>query len=180
MNAATVALYLGKRFNRDVATLARLAHGMMMRDVGMLDVPSELIEHGGPLDEEAWQAVRNHPVQAYDSLKTLGWMDEMSRLLVLQHHERHDGSGYPHGLGGLHRVSRMRMENLDQDVTLLVSDIAAMSDVFNALTVDRPYRHPHPPNKVRSMLREMAGTTLNEEIVEELLANWRPPRETSE
>ena len=177
INAAAVAVHLGNLFNCEDATLTRLAHAMLLRDVGMLSLDPDLIASPGPLSPEDWQEVHKHPIIAYKTLSQLDWLDETARLVVLQHHERHDGSGYPYGLSGLHTIERSRGESLDKDLTLLASEIAAVSDVFNALTVDRPHRPSRPPSMVRNILSGMAGITLNDEIVGALLEHWEPPIE---
>lgn len=177
INAAAVAVHLGNRFGCDDATLARLAHGMLLRDVGMLSLDPEIIGNSGPLSAEARDEVRKHPMVAYRTLSQLDWLDETARLVILQHHERHDGSGYPHGLNGLHTIERTPSELLDKALTLLVSEIAAVADVFNALTVDRPHRTSRPPSMVRNILSGMAGVTLNAEVVGTLLDHWQPPIE---
>ncbi|MEE9278074.1 MAG: hypothetical protein V3V06_06645 [Dehalococcoidia bacterium] len=102
----------------------------------------------------------------------------MARLVILQHHERLDGSGYPYGLTGLNTVQRSRREQWDEDITLAVSDIAAAADVFNALTRDRPDRSSYPPEEIGQMLHTMMGVSLNQEVVSALLDRWHPPVES--
>ena len=177
VHAAAVAVYVGVQFAFDDSTLARLAHGMLLRDIGMLILPEEVRETPGALSPEAWEAIRQHPVLAYETLCTVGWMDEAARLVVLQHHERQNGRGYPYGLAGLHRVERSRRDRLDRDLTLHVSDVAAVADIFNAMTADRPHRPSRACTEVREALTTMAGDALNEEVVRSLLASWEPPSE---
>lgn len=177
VNAAAVAVYLGSRFALDESTLERLAYGVLLRDVAMLALPPELVDTPGELSADAQAVMREHPKHAYEALSALQWMDETARLVVLQHHERHNGSGYPYGIKGLHNIKRTLHEALDEDLTLLASEIAAVADVFNALTVDRAHRPCRPPSLVRHMLQTMMGVTLNREIVTVLLERWRPPSE---
>lgn len=176
IDAAAVAVALGIDFGLDQARLLRLAQGMILRDVGMRMLPPEL-HNAETLTDAQRRQVRQHPQRAYDILRALEWGEETSRLIVLQHHERHDGSGYPHGLSGLHSVQRSRSQHLDASLTLLVSDVAAVADVFSALVVHRPHRPPHPSAKVLQILRDMAGTQLNSGIVEALVERWDPPQE---
>jgi HD-GYP domain-containing protein (c-di-GMP phosphodiesterase class II) len=93
------------------------------------------------------------------------------RLVVLQHHERRDGSGYHFGLSGTPRGG-------DQQCLTHVADIAAaVVDVFTALIVDRPHRSVLSVMEVRRILTELASGTLHPEIVNEILSRWRPPTE---
>ena len=177
INAGAVAVYLGKQAQVDEASLHRLAWGMLLRDVAQLALSAEVLDHPGALSDEQWQLVRGHPTKAYDLLRTLDWGEETGRLVVLQHHERADGSGYPYALMGLHTVQRSRREALDARITCSISDVAAVTDVFNALTVDRPYRPARPVAQVTALLREAAAVSLNNEVVELLLSRWQPPHE---
>ena len=175
--AASVAIALGSAFDLDDATMRRLAHGMLLRDVGMLALPADLLDGDDPLTPADRLRMHEHPVRAYHLLRGLDWGDETARLVVRQHHERHDGSGYPDGLSGLHSLTRTRRELLDDNLMLLVSDIAAVADVFAALLVDRPHRPPRRIAVVQQMLEAMAGHTLNAAVVQVLRERWRPIRE---
>ena len=177
INAGTAAVYLGKEAQMDDASLHRLAWGILLRDVAQLLLSPDVLEHPGGLSNEQWQLVREHPAKAYDLLRSLDWGEETGRLVVLQHHERADGSGYPFALTGLHTVQRSRRDALDAHLTCSISDVAAVADIFNALTVDRPYRSARPAAEVTAILREAAGVSLNHEVVELLLSRGQPPHE---
>ena len=174
IDAAITALVIGNACRLDSPTLRRLAHGMILRDIGMLALPVDLREADGPLSPEQTTLIREHPERAYQLLRHLDWGDETARLIVRQHHERHDGSGYPDGLAGVGSVRRTRSERLDTSITLLVSDIAAVADVFNALLADRNHRAPRSPGVVTQMLHAMAGNKLSATVVETLLQHWTP------
>lgn len=135
---------------------------------------ASLFDRDGRLLVQAGLALR-----AYDLLGQLDRGDETARLIVRQHHERHDGSGYPDGLSGLHSVQRTRSEQLDRSLILLVSDIAAVADVFNALMVHRSHRPPRAPDLIKQMLTTMAGNKLSAAVVDALMERWVPPLELS-
>ena len=177
VGAAAIAVALARTFKLEQVALERLAAGMLLRDVAMLALPEAIRRAPGDLPDDAWEQVRSHPLRTYHTLVALDWLDESARLVVLQHHERHDGSGYPAGLRGLPGVERSRRALLDRKVILPIADFAAVADVLTALCTDRPYRESRPPDEVRALLQDMAGAHLNGAIVGAFLEHWRPPEE---
>ena len=177
VGAAAVAVALAKTFGMEQASLERLAAGVLLRDVAMLALPEAIRQAPGDLPDTAWEQVRAHLLRAYHTLVALDWLDGTARLVVLQHHERHDRSGYPTGLRGLPGVERSRRALLDPNVILPVADFAAVADVLTALCTDRPHRESRAPDEVRAILRDMADTHLNGDIVDAFLERWQPPEE---
>jgi len=100
--------------------LASLVH-----DIGKINVPTEILSKPGKLTEPEFQLIRTHSEAGYDILKKINFPWPISRI-VLQHHERMDGSGYPNGLSG-------------QEI-LLEARIIAVADVIEAMATHRPYR----------------------------------------
>jgi len=96
--------------------------------------------------------------------------DVLANHVAYQHHERQDGLGYPRGLHGTHRVIRNGLEKHERGRILLDAEICAVADVYDALGADRPYRPALPPDQIIRMLRGLAGTHLNREIVAYLLS----------
>jgi HD-GYP domain-containing protein (c-di-GMP phosphodiesterase class II) len=89
--------------------------------------------------------------------------------VAYQHHERQDGTGYPRGLAGSNLIARTLAERMNPKRMLLIAEIAAVGDVYSALTSDRPYRPAMPLDKVSQIVREMAGPHLNKDVVTLLL-----------
>ena len=100
--------------------LASLVH-----DIGKINVPAEILSKPGKLSEPEFELIRTHSEAGYDILKKINFPWPISRI-VLQHHERMDGSGYPNGLSG-------------QEI-LLEARIIAVADVIEAMATHRPYR----------------------------------------
>lgn len=104
-----------------------LLHAAPMHDVGKIGIPDAVLLKPGPLDDEEWQIMRQHPVIGAEILgEHEGGMLQMARSIALAHHEQWDGSGYPAGLRGT-------------DIPL-AARIVAIADVFDALTSVRPYK----------------------------------------
>ena len=110
---------------RDENYLTSLGRGGLMHDVGKTLVPARILNKPGRLNEEEFAAIRHHPSHGEMILRKLQWRDPVVRDVVLSHHERVDGSGYPRGLRG--------------EAVSLAARIAALADAFDAMTTDRSY-----------------------------------------
>jgi len=104
--------------------------GLLM-DVGMGHVPQETWDKGAPLTPEEWQVIKSHTTLAHEFLTLGGEMPETVLDVCLHHHERMDGSGYPHGLVG-------------EEISLF-SRMAAICDTYDAMTSDRVHRQGQDP-----------------------------------
>jgi HD-GYP domain-containing protein (c-di-GMP phosphodiesterase class II) len=126
---AALASRIGIHMSLDPDTLRGLSQGALLHDIGKIGVPDAILNKPGELTEEEWDWIRAHPV--------VGW-EMASRApslrgalgVIRHHHERWDGSGYPEGRGG-------------KEIPL-AARIAAVADVWDALTSDRAYRPAWP------------------------------------
>jgi putative nucleotidyltransferase with HDIG domain len=143
--AARVAFLLG--LSSDEVELVRLAGSL--HDLGKLAVPEEILRKPGPLSEGEQHVLRRHPQIGYRMLRSLGV--EPISTWVLHHHERWDGRGYPHGLGG--------------DEIPLGSRILFVADAYDAMTSDRVYRAHVAHDEAIAELERCAGTQFDPEIV---------------
>ena len=142
--------------------------GAAFRDIGKVHVPDYILQKPGPLTAAERALVHEHPLagerillEAAANAKTTGnEVQSLAAAAVRSHHERLDGSGYPDGLAGA-------------DVPT-VARIVAIADVYAALTADRPYRAALPVSRANQVLREMAGSALDPELVALFLARDIP------
>jgi putative two-component system response regulator len=112
-----------------------------MHDMGKIGVPDGILKKPGPLTAEEWVTMRTHTTIGGDILgKGAGPVFQLATVIAQSHHERWDGSGYPHGLRG--------------DAIPEAARIVAVADVFDALSMKRPYKDPWPVERVISNLRE--------------------------
>ncbi len=122
----------------------------LLHDIGKITVPTEILSKPGKLSDLEMAMIRDHPKVAYDILKSIDFDWPIARIIV-QHHERLDGSGYPYGLSG-------------KDI-LLEARILAVADVVEAMSSSRPYR---PALGVEKALAELArgdGTLYDSDVV---------------
>lgn len=142
------AMNLGRQ-ERNVAHLAGLVH-----DIGKIGVRDEVLNCEGSLDEGGWALIEAH---CENGRRVLASMDEFRALaeVVLHHHERYDGQGYPHGLAG-------------EDIPL-ISRIICVADSYSAMVSDRPYRKALTPDAAMAELRDKKGTQFDPQVVDVFL-----------
>lgn len=118
---ARLALQLGL----GAAEVATIRRGALIHDIGKISIPDAILNKAGPLDDEERRIMQMHPLAGYEMLFGIPSLkDELS--IVLAHHERWDGAGYPFGLAG--------------EAIPLSARLFTLSDTFDAVTSDRPYR----------------------------------------
>ena len=119
----------------DAASSTRLELAAPMHDTGKLGVPQAILRKPGLLNEAEWEVMRTHPQIGYDILsKSEAPVFQLAAEVALRHHEKWDGSGYPGGLRGQEIPKSAR--------------IVALADVFDALSMRRPYKEPWPMEKI--------------------------------
>jgi HD-GYP domain-containing protein (c-di-GMP phosphodiesterase class II) len=106
-------------------TLQSVRLGSILHDVGKIGVSDAILLKQGPLDEEEWVAMKQHPVIGEQMIRNVDFLAP-ARVVVRHHHERWDGMGYPDGLR--------------EDGIPLAARIVAVCDAYDAMTSDRPYR----------------------------------------
>jgi HD-GYP domain-containing protein (c-di-GMP phosphodiesterase class II) len=139
-----------------------LEQGAFLHDVGKIGISDTILLKPGPLTEDEWVEMRRHPVLGYQLLSAVPFLKEAS-VLVLNHHERFDGSGYPAGLTG--------------EAIPLPARIFAVVDAYDALTSDRPYREARPQEEAVAELRRGAGTYFDPRVVEAFVEMLAEPLE---
>jgi len=135
-------------------SLRTLAAGGLLHDIGKLAVPDSILKKPAALTDEEYACIRRHPEFGYELLGELGGFSPGVRRLVLGHHERTDGSGYPRGLQGVEIEVETR--------------ILSVCDVYDALISTRVYREGWSPDRALLLLHKGAGTEFDRRCVEAL------------
>jgi HD-GYP domain-containing protein (c-di-GMP phosphodiesterase class II) len=140
-----------RRFTRMHERLTQLGLGLMLHDIGKLAVPTEILNKPGKLDREEWAIMKSHVRLGVELLAGGEWTP-LVKAIVLRHHERWDGSGYPDGKLGeeIHEMAR----------------IAAIADVYDAVTSQRPYAPARPACEGVRAIIDGAGTLFDRSMVE--------------
>jgi putative nucleotidyltransferase with HDIG domain len=150
-----ISLAVAEKLGMETTRMHGLRMAALAHDVGKIDVPIELLSKPGRLTKAEFELIKQHPEAGYQILKSVDFEHPVAEM-VLQHHERMDGSGYPRGLRG--------------DEILLEARIMAVADVFEAIMSFRPYRAALGVDKARQEIAANKGKSFDGEVVEALFA----------
>jgi len=145
-----LAMMLGRDLGIEETRLARLEVGGYLHDIGKIGIRDAVLLKPGRLTPEERTIIEDHPKIGIDILRAVDLPEEVVRF-VQDHHERLDGSGYPRGLR-------------DDEVSIQAR-IAAVADMYDAVTSDRPYRSPMTPGEAVDLLRSESGRFLDPRVV---------------
>ena len=159
---AMLACAVGEELKLPPATLRHLAIGGLLHDMGKLRVPEEILCKPGALDPEEFEAIKRHPQDGARLLADLGGFAPEVLDLVLDHHERLDGGGYPRGLKG--------------DCLGPATRVLTVCDVYDALVSDRVYRPAWSRERALGLLHEESGTAFDADVRGRARARARPHR----
>jgi HD-GYP domain-containing protein (c-di-GMP phosphodiesterase class II) len=139
-----------------------LGVGFFLHDVGKVEIDPSIITKPGRLTAEEMKEMRRHPSLGYKLLHESRQLTEESKIIVLQHHERVDGTGYPKGLRGpeIHIYGR----------------ICSIADVYDALTSDRPYRQKLPPFEALKIMQAEMINHFQTDLFREFVMMFRANR----
>ncbi|MEG1635940.1 MAG: diguanylate cyclase [Cellulosilyticaceae bacterium] len=133
----------------------QLIYSAYMHDIGKINIPEDILNKGEELTREEYEIVKKHPRQGVEIIQTINPLSEMSAI-VMSHHERYDGKGYPEGLRGEEIPRLARVLNV--------------IDSFDAMTSNRSYNKKKNYKEAFQELRQESGTQFDPEIVEQFIA----------
>ncbi len=133
VNVGILAVSIGIKLNLSRDNLIYLGTAGLLHDIGKKFVPVEILDKPGRLSDEEYEVVQKHPEIGFEILAESMELNSVTKVGVLQHHERFDGSGYPGGLKG--------------DEITIFGRILAVADTYDAMTSDRAYRNAFSPSE---------------------------------
>lgn len=145
---------LAKLMGVDGALLEATRLGALLHDVGKIGVPDAILRKPGPLTPQEWEKMRRHSALGWQILSGVGFLQEAAKV-VLHHHERYDGTGYPAGL---------RREQIHPGARIF-----AVADALDAITSDRPYRRARSLEVAKEEIVRNRGTQFDPDVVDALL-----------
>jgi HD-GYP domain-containing protein (c-di-GMP phosphodiesterase class II) len=157
VNVGVLAVSLAKALfqNSRVHDLHELGAGFFLHDLGKVYVDINIINKPGKLTDSEMNQMKKHPSHGYKIMRDTGQLTDECGKIILQHHERYDGTGYPQGLIGkeIHIYGR----------------ICSIADVFDALTTERPYRKKLDPFQALLLMRNEMVHHFQKEIFEQFV-----------
>jgi HD-GYP domain-containing protein (c-di-GMP phosphodiesterase class II) len=160
----TNAVAVAERLGLGEDEIAAIKLGALFHDIGTIGVPESVLRKPGTLDEREWIEVKAHATIGANLLSNVPMLERV-RPIVLSHHERYDGSGYPAGLR--------------EDQIPLAAQIIAVADAYQAMTAERPYRGAMSGKAALKELRANAGTQFNPVVVEAFIATVEGDRRSA-
>ena len=137
-------------------SMQELGAGCFLHDLGKCEVANSIFDKKGSLTVEEWRQMHLHPAFGYEMLQQAKQLSKESKVIVLQHHERADGKGYPLGLKGdeIHYFARL----------------CSIVDVYEALTSQRPYKKSLPAFEALKIMKEEMVTHNNQDLFRALVS----------
>lgn len=155
VDVAVLSMMIGQELGYDYKTVKHLGLGGLLHDIGKAHVDGQVLTKDAALTPDEWLEMKKHPLYGYNAIRDVLSIHGYVKQIVLQHHERLDGSGYPYGLSG--------------DEINLLTRIVAVSDIFNALGSNRSYRQAMSPDKIIDILYSEAIYKLDKNVIQTLL-----------
>ncbi|KUO74711.1 MAG: hypothetical protein APF81_17925 [Desulfosporosinus sp. BRH_c37] len=151
VNVAILSIVTGMAIGCDYSKLKNIGIGAMLHDIGKASIPLNILNKAGKLTPLEFALIQKHPEIGFRKSKLNLDIEPTARSIILQHHEKLDGTGYPGG-----RTS---------DTIHQFAKIVAIADIYDALTSERPYRKRWPIKESLDFLQQIAGNYIDPEIL---------------
>jgi len=153
--AYSVALANQLGFHNGMLNALRL--GSILHDIGKIYIRESILRKPGPLKDEEWVEMRQHPVVGADLIRNIPFLAPAIPI-IRHHHERWDGSGYPDGL-------------LEEEIPFLAR-VVAIADSLDAMLIARVYSRPYSPEEARAEINRLSGIYYDPHIVQAFELSW--------
>jgi HD-GYP domain-containing protein (c-di-GMP phosphodiesterase class II) len=155
LRLARLALAVGEELGFSGEELTHLERAAMLHDMTTLELPKAIVGKDGPLTDDEWQEIQRHPELGHHMVRNVPFLQEAGEI-ILCHHERYDGGGYPRGLEG--------------EEIPLGARIFAVAEAYDAMTSDKPYRRAASHASAVKEIEDSAGSQFDRKVVEAFLA----------
>lgn len=154
VNVAIISAMIGRLLKIPKEELSLLTLGGLLHDLGKIKISSEILNKNGRLNDEEFTAIKHHPEEGARRIREMANMlpkPEVLARVAEEHHERLDGSGYPH--------------NKRSEAIHSFSKIVAIADVYDALTSERSYKRPYTPSVTRNIMVNLSKGHFDEGLI---------------
>lgn len=155
LNVSIYLMAFGRHMGLPPDQIRLLGTAGLLQDIGKMKLPRELIDKQGKMTAAEYELTKTHVSLGLDMIRQSRHTSPLIHDIIEQHHERHNGSGYPHGRSG-EQIS-------------MYGAMAGITDVYAAVTSMRPYGQPLSPQEALSQLFSWRGTVFNERLIEEFI-----------
>jgi len=150
-----LSVLIGRKLGIDRERLIKLGMGAILADLGKAKVPDAILNKRGKLTEAEFEEMKKHVIYGYNTLKDLVELSPTARQVIMLHHEKLDGSGYPNGF-------------IDDQIPL-TARIVAVCDIFSAIVADRTYNSRISVDMAIEIIRSASPIKLDAEVVHTLV-----------
>ena len=155
LNVSIYLMAFGRHMGLPPDQIRLLGTAGLLQDIGKMKLPRELLDKNGKMTASEYEMMKSHVSLGLEMIKQSRHTSPLIHDIIEQHHERHNGSGYPAGRGG-EQIS-------------MYGAMAGITDVYAAITSVRPYGLPLSPQEALSQLFSWRGTVFNERLIEEFI-----------
>jgi len=154
MSVCVLMISFGKHLGFNAQQLKEVGIGALLHDVGKMQVPEEILNSKRTLNDQEYELMKKHVEYSHVLLQETEGITELSVIIASQHHERLDGQGYPNNLKG--------------DDISIYGQVAAIADVYDAMTSKRCYQRKYEPTEVLKQLYEW-NHLYNKDLVQQFI-----------
>ncbi|MEE8484018.1 MAG: HD-GYP domain-containing protein, partial [Nitrospinota bacterium] len=155
VNVCVLMLSFARTFKIDRETMGKIGTGALLHDIGKMKIPDEVLHKEGKLTDEEFSVMKSHVVESVNILSETEGIPEIASKIAGQHHERYDGTGYPEGLKG-------------KDISAF-GRMAAIVDVYDAITSSRCYHHGMEPSMALKKIFDWSKYHFDETMVQNFI-----------
>ncbi len=160
LNVAILSSSLARAMGHNDEKVQAITIGSLLHDIGMTKIPKEIYDKKGKLTKSEYFEIKKHPIYGYKLAQKVKNIDLISLSVILEHHERSDGSGYP--------------RRLKEDQISVFSKITAIADAYDALVSPRPYKEGISHKEAFSVIFSWSGEHFNQTLVNFFLHMLKP------
>lgn len=157
VNVAILSILTGKSMHFSESQLVDIGIGALLHDIGKTRIPIHILNKKEPLNKDEFNIIKKHVEKGYELVRDNKYISSHAKSIILNHHERIDGSGYPSGIK-------------DEQIHIYVR-IVSLCDTFDALITDRVYRDRIPIYKALELINSQLITKLDEDVYKHLEKN---------